>query len=80
MIRSSPSARVMWLALTSATLVLAACRPSVSADDLDAALTKHPEVLYRAIERHPAEMIAALNKAAQVSQVAGVSPFQLKFG
>ena len=60
----------MWLALTSATLVLAACRPSVSADDLDAALTKHPEVLYRAIERHPAEMIAALNKAAQVSQVA----------
>lgn len=70
MIRCPLSARVVPLALIPALLVLAACRPSVSADDIDAALTKHPEVLYRAIERHPAEMIAALTKAAQVAQVA----------
>ena len=70
MIRCLLSYRVLLFALTSATLGLAACRRSVSADDLDAALTQHPEILYRVIERHPAEVIAALNKAAQVSQVA----------
>lgn len=44
------------------------CRAEPSARDIELQLQQHPEILYRVIERHPAEFIAALNKAAQVAQ------------
>lgn len=48
---------------------LAGCRQEPSAQDIGKALTDHPEILTRAIEQHPAEIIAALNKAAQSAQL-----------
>lgn len=56
------------LCLAVATLLLIACRREPSARDIEAQLTEHPEILYRVIEKHPAEIIAALNKAAQTAQ------------
>ncbi len=44
------------------------CSDRPSAASIETELQKHPEILYRVIERHPAEFIAALNKAAQVAQ------------
>lgn len=46
------------------------CSRAPSADQIEQELQQHPEILYRVIERHPADFIAALNKAAQVAQVA----------
>ncbi len=46
------------------------CSREPSAGEIEQALQQHPEILYRVIERHPADFIAALNKAAQVAQVA----------
>ena len=45
-----------------------ACRAEPSAQDVEQQLQQHPEILYRVIEQHPTEFIAALNKAAQVAQ------------
>ncbi len=52
----------------SALLLMLGCRAEPSARDIELQLQQHPEILYRVIERHPAEFIAALNKAAQVAQ------------
>lgn len=49
-------------------LCTAACRAEPSAQQVEAALAKHPEILYRVIENNPVGIITALNKAAQVAQ------------
>ena len=51
-------------------MLLVSCRSEPSAADIERQLQQHPDILYRVIEQHPAEMIAALNKAAQVAQAA----------
>ncbi len=51
-----------------ASLGVLACAREPSAADIERQLQQHPDILYRVIEQHPAEMIAALNKAAQVAQ------------
>jgi protein-disulfide isomerase len=48
--------------------LLASCRSEPSAADIERQLQQHPDILYRLIEQHPAEIISALNKAAQVAQ------------
>lgn len=48
--------------------VCVGCRAEPSASEIENLLQQHPEILYRVIEKHPAEMIAALNKAAQIAQ------------
>ena len=53
------------IALASACV---GCRAEPSASEIESLLQQHPEILYRVIEKHPAEMIAALNKAAQIAQ------------
>ncbi len=54
--------------MLASALTLAACRRDVTPQDVEAQLQQHPEILYRVIERHPVEVIAALNKAAQYAQ------------
>jgi protein-disulfide isomerase len=49
-------------------LLLLGCRGEPSAQAIEQQLQQHPDMLYRVIERHPAEFIAALNRAAQVAQ------------
>ena len=51
-----------------ASLGLLACAKEPSAADIERQLQQHPDILYRVIEQHPAEIISALNKAAQVAQ------------
>ncbi|MFN8583628.1 MAG: thioredoxin domain-containing protein, partial [Gemmatimonadaceae bacterium] len=55
--------------LLATLLANAGCRADPSAQEIESQLQQHPDILARVIERHPAEIIAALNKAAQVAQV-----------
>jgi protein-disulfide isomerase len=51
------------------TLGLSSCTSrDPSPDQIQALLVKKPEILYAAIEAHPAEFIAVLNKAAEKTQ------------
>jgi protein-disulfide isomerase len=65
--KTSLSAGVAILRLSIAMLALG-CRAEPSARDIEAQLQQHPDILIRLIERHPTEIIAALNKAAQAAQ------------
>ena len=56
---------VVAIALASACV---GCRAGPSASEIENLLQHHQEIRYRVIEEHPAEMIAALNKAAQITQ------------
>ena len=57
---------VVAIALASACV---SCRAEASASEIENLLQQHSEILYRIIRKHPAEMIAALNKAAQIAQM-----------
>ncbi len=53
----------------SATMPVAACTPrDPSPEQIQALLVKKPEILFAAIEAHPAEFLAVLNKAARAAQ------------
>ncbi len=55
--------------LASAGAALAACAPAEpSPEQIQALLVKKPEILYAAIEAHPAEFVAVLNRAARATQ------------
>jgi protein-disulfide isomerase len=46
----------------------AGCSSSPSPEELERTLNDHPQILYRFIEKHPAEFIDALNRAVRVAQ------------
>ncbi|MEO7966958.1 MAG: thioredoxin domain-containing protein [Gemmatimonadaceae bacterium] len=70
MLRLIFARRIPFLALAASISLTVACRSEPSAEEIERQLQLHPEILYRVIERHPADFITALNKAAQVAQVA----------
>lgn len=51
-------------------LLLAACSSEPSPQQLQAALTKHPEILYAAIRAHPQEFVTLLDSAARATSSA----------
>lgn len=52
-----------------ASLVLPACKPSEpTPEQIQALLVRKPEILYAAIEAHPAEFMAVVDRAARSSQ------------
>jgi protein-disulfide isomerase len=55
------------LVATVLSIAAVGCTPAPTPEQVEAALQEHPDILYRVIERHPAEFIAALDKAARAS-------------
>ena len=58
------------LRLPSLALLLAACSAEPSPDQLQATLTKHPEILYAAIRAHPEEFVTLLDGVARATSTA----------
>ena len=55
------------LPLSTLAILLAACAADPSPDQLQATLTKHPEILYAAIRAHPEEFVNLLDSAARAT-------------
>jgi protein-disulfide isomerase len=49
-------------------VLLAGCSRSPSPEELERTIAEHPQILYKAIEKHPAEFLEVLNRAAQAAQ------------
>jgi protein-disulfide isomerase len=62
----------MKITTTAAAVLLAAgaaaCSRSPSPEELERTIAEHPQILYKAIEKHPAEFLEVLNRAAIAAQ------------
>ncbi len=58
------------LRLGALALVLTACSPDPSPEQLRATLTQHPEILYAAIRAHPQEFVTLLDSVARATSSA----------
>jgi protein-disulfide isomerase len=58
------------LRLCTLAVLISACSAEPSPDQLQAALTKHPEILYAAIRAHPQEFVTLLDSVARATSSA----------
>lgn len=56
--------------LCTLAILLTACSPEPSPEQLRATLTQHPEILYAAIRAHPQEFVTLLDSAARATSSA----------
>src|SRR6476661_1321320 len=58
------------LRLCTLAVLISACSAEPSPDQLQAALTEHPDILYAAIRAHPQEFVTLLDSAARATSSA----------